>query len=150
VVLFVAGTYVGFQGAVRTLHRQFTAACPTVFSPREGEVETLAPGPGIFPPRATARPVRQSQLGALAHVRGSVVVLARIEADGSVSRAELAQSSGFCPYDDQALKDVRQWTFQPARRLGEAVAAWIPITVRYEPADAPRPSRPAPLPGEKI
>jgi TonB family protein len=149
VVLFIAGTFTGFQAAVRTLHRQFTASCPPVFSPREGEVETLAPGPGIFPPRATARVARPPSLGALAGVRSQVVMLVRIEADGSISRAELVQSSGFCPYDDQALKDVRQWKFQPARRSGEAIAAWMPVTIRYAPVEGPGP-RPAPRPGTNI
>ncbi len=41
--------------------------------------------------------------GRLARVRGQVAVLARVEADGNVSRAELMRSSGFCPYDVQAL-----------------------------------------------
>jgi TonB family protein len=143
VVLFVAGFLLGVAGHVAHAIRSFNVPCPPVFSPKEGEVAPMPRGPGIFPPRGLQRPSSVPRPGRLARVRGQVAVLARVEADGNVSRAELMRSSGFCPYDVQALADVRRWKFEPARRMGEAFAVWIPVLVNYVPGP---PSPPAPRP----
>jgi TonB family protein len=144
VVLFVAGFLLGVAGHASHVFRSFTVPCPPVFSPKEGEVAPMPRGPGIFPPRALQRPSSAPRPGRLARVRGQVAVLARVEADGNVSRAELMRSSGFCPYDVQALADVRRWKFQPARRMGEAFAVWIPVLVNYVPGPRP-PAAPRPF-----
>jgi TonB family protein len=36
------------------------------------------------------------------------------------------------PFDAAAVASVRQWRFQPARRAGRAVKAWVEIPVRFE------------------
>lgn len=136
VLFFVGFLLGGFSFSAFTV-RRFFVPCPPLFEPRTGEVTPMPRGPGIFPPRGLQRPSTMPRLGALARVRGQVAVLARVEADGSVSRTELMRSSGFCPYDAQALADVRRWKFQPARRMGEAFAVWFPVLVTYDPRSGP-------------
>jgi TonB family protein len=132
VILFFVGIAGGLFLASLTMAHDFGVPCPPLFRPTPAEMEAAASGPGVFPPRPKTRPMSPlPRAGRMAHVRGQVVVLARVEADGSVSRTELLRSSGFCPYDISALKDVRRWSFEPARRLGAAFAAWVPITVNY-------------------
>lgn len=65
---------------------------------------------------------------------GKVLVRAYVLPSGRPERVELRQSSGSPRLDEAALAAVRKWRFVPARRAGEAVAAWvvIPITFRLE------------------
>lgn len=67
-------------------------------------------------------------------VEGRVVLRAEILENGTCNRIAVSQSSGHSVLDNAALQAVKQWRFMPARRGGEAVAAWveIPITFRLD------------------
>jgi TonB family protein len=58
----------------------------------------------VIPPEARGR-----------HLSGSGVILVYIRPDGSVERAEVAQSSGHKILDDAALAAFSQWQFIPGR-----------------------------------
>jgi protein TonB len=64
--------------------------------------------------------------------QGTVTVRVLIGADGSVERAEVAESSGFDSLDDAALDTVRsRWRFVPARHGGVAVESWVLVPIRF-------------------
>ena len=64
--------------------------------------------------------------------QGTVTVRVLIGADGSVERAEIADSSGFDSLDDAALDTVRsRWRFVPARHGGVAVESWVLVPIRF-------------------
>ena len=64
--------------------------------------------------------------------QGTVTVKVLVGADGSVERAEIADSSGFDALDDAALDTVRsRWRFVPARHGGLAVESWVLVPIRF-------------------
>jgi len=64
--------------------------------------------------------------------QGTVTVSVLVGADGSVERAEVADSSGFDTLDAAALETVRsRWRFVPARRGGRAVESWVLVPIRF-------------------
>ena len=64
--------------------------------------------------------------------QGTVTVKVLVGADGSVERAEIADSSGFDSLDDAALETVRsRWRFVPARHGGVAVESWVLVPIRF-------------------
>ena len=64
--------------------------------------------------------------------QGTVTVSVLVGADGSVERAEVADSSGFDALDDAALETVRsRWRFVPARHGGLAVESWVLVPIRF-------------------
>jgi periplasmic protein TonB len=69
--------------------------------------------------------------------QGTVTVRVLVGADGSVERAEIADSSGFETLDDAALETVRsRWRFVPARRGGIAVESWVLVPIRFALVEA--------------
>ena len=56
-------------------------------------------------------------------VQGTVTVALEIDAAGAVTAAKVAVSSGNLLLDGEAVRCLRQWRFEPARRLGVAVAS---------------------------
>jgi protein TonB len=64
--------------------------------------------------------------------QGTVTVKVLVGADGSVERAEVADSSGFDALDDAALETVRsRWRFVPARHDGLAIESWVLVPIRF-------------------
>ena len=64
--------------------------------------------------------------------QGTVTVKVLVGADGSVERAEVADSSGFDTLDNAALETVRsRWRFVPARHDGIAVESWVLVPIRF-------------------
>src|SRR5208283_3192433 len=64
--------------------------------------------------------------------QGTVTVSVLVGADGSVERAEVADSSGFDALDNAALETVRsRWRFVPARHGGLAVESWVLVPIRF-------------------
>lgn len=67
-------------------------------------------------------------------MEGRVMVRAEVQGDGSCSRVELKQSSGYELLDQAALDAVRKWRFIPAKKGSQAITAWVevPITFKLE------------------
>lgn len=65
---------------------------------------------------------------------GDVQLRVRVGPDGKPREVKLASSSGSTRLDRAALEAVQRWGFEPARRGGSAVAAWVvvPITFKLE------------------
>src|SRR6185436_13360163 len=65
-----------------------------------------------------------------AGLTADVVLRLRVEADGSVSEAEVLQPAGH-GFDEAAVAAARQFIFDPARRDGKPVAARIPFRYSF-------------------
>jgi TonB family protein len=64
--------------------------------------------------------------------QGVVTIRVLVGDDGSVERAELAESSGYDALDEAALGTVRaRWRFIPARRAGVAIESWVLVPIRF-------------------
>lgn len=74
-----------------------------------------------------------------------VPVVLTVRADGSVARAQVAESHG-ADYDRAAVAAATKWRFTPAMRDGVPIAARIRAEVRFAvpPSTAPSPAAPAP------
>lgn len=64
--------------------------------------------------------------------QGRVVLRVYVLANGRADTVEIRQSSGRKALDEAALTAVREWTFQPARRGAQTVAAWAVVPVEFK------------------
>ncbi len=63
--------------------------------------------------------------------QGKVVVRVFIEVDGTASRAEVRQSSGFERLDQTALETVKRWRYVPGKRAGVPEAMWFNVPINF-------------------
>ena len=63
---------------------------------------------------------------------GEVELRVRVDPAGQPVVVELARSSGSGRLDEAALRTVRDWRFAPARRGGQAVAAWVRVPILFK------------------
>lgn len=63
---------------------------------------------------------------------GVVYLLVSIDARGRVEEVQVERSSGFELLDEAALKAVRQWEFEPARRGDTPVATRVRVPIRFK------------------
>ena len=69
--------------------------------------------------------------------QGTVLLRVLVEADGSVARVEIAQSSGFDALDRAAADIVRsRWRFVAGQRDGAKVASWVLVPIRFALRDS--------------
>ncbi|MCQ8277046.1 energy transducer TonB [Acetobacteraceae bacterium KSS8] len=71
--------------------------------------------------------------------QGSVQMLVRIAADGSVSGVDVAVSSGYPDLDSTAVKAVSGWHFRPAVRNGVATPTQMMQIFHFHIDNVPRP-----------
>ncbi len=77
-----------------------------------------------------------------------VVLTVTVDADGHVSKVDVAQSGG-ADLDEAAIVAAREWTFVPAMRSGKPVASRIKMPFHFAPpAPAPELVEPPKGPGE--
>ena len=90
------------------------------------------PGSGIEPPRLVheVRP-RYTEEARRAAVEGEVVVEIVVRSDGRVGDVRILQRLG-AGLDDRAVDAVRQWRFEPARRLGTPVDVLVEVAVEFK------------------
>lgn len=62
---------------------------------------------------------------------GRVVLRVLVRTDGSVARAQVAESAGIPALDEAALHAAVGWIFAPATRDGEPIESWALIPVRF-------------------
>lgn len=70
------------------------------------------------------------------HIEGSVTVLYKVNADGSVDDVSVTHSSGSEILDEAALDAAREDTFVPARRGNKAVASTYSRIISFQLTDA--------------
>lgn len=64
--------------------------------------------------------------------QGKVLLELLVRKDGKVGCIRLARSSGYEALDRAAIKGVRNWLFQPAKRGDEPVEMWVKIPIRFQ------------------
>jgi protein TonB len=97
--------------------------------PTRGEV--LKVGRGISPPRAIYRPEpHYSKQARKAKLQGDCALWVVVGTDGNPRDIRVAQSLGL-GLDEEAIKAVKQWKFEPAQKDGQPVAVDIQIQVSF-------------------
>ncbi|HEY0468188.1 MAG TPA: energy transducer TonB [Polyangiaceae bacterium] len=102
-------------------------APPPTSAPAPAPVPAAPPEP-VLPPRALSTPISYPAQG---HGEQEVVLELVIGKDGSVTTA--LAISGEAPFTDAALSASKGWTFEPAKRGAQAIAAKIRFAVRFAP-----------------
>jgi iron complex outermembrane receptor protein len=104
--------------------------------------------PAVTPPSVLERVDAVYPASALQERREADVVLTvTVDADGHVSKAQVAQSGG-ADLDAAALVAVRQWSFVPALRDGRPTASIIRIPFHFSRLD-PAPALVSPAPANE-
>ncbi len=62
---------------------------------------------------------------------GTVTLWVAVNAGGTVDDLGVLRSSGYARLDTEALKSVKQWRFNPAKRGGEAVADKVSVPIEF-------------------
>ena len=100
-------------------------ASPASTSQTAGTGVTRLPRPQRNPP-----PIYPS-LAATRRWEGKTTLRVRIEADGGVSKVEVARSSGYPVLDAAAVRAIRNWVFTPALKDGKPTAITVRLPVRF-------------------
>ncbi len=64
-------------------------------------------------------------------VEGKLIMRVEVMADGTPGKMLLKQSSGNGILDRDAREQLARWKFNPARKNGQAVTAWVDVPVTY-------------------
>jgi len=91
-----------------------------------GDVTKAAPNYRTNPQPKYPRIARRKGLA------GTVILEVRVNASGLVGECRVHASSGHRVLDEQALRTVRKWTFEPGRKGDERVAMWVRVPIRFE------------------
>lgn len=79
------------------------------------------------PPKPPRYPKRAREL----NQQGEALLHIRLNPDGNAEEILVWRSSGYTLLDNAALAAARRWEFEPERRGGRAVIAWVKIPVRF-------------------
>ena len=111
-----------------------SAPQPQVQSTHAPGTDPLQVSSGIMAGRSITKvPPVYPQTARDARIMGSVVLSARIDADGHVEN--IAVLSGPPELQDSALTAVRQWVYEPFEVNGSPVSVETTITVNYQLAE---------------
>lgn len=64
-------------------------------------------------------------------VEGTTVIRLRVDVEGGVDSAVVAEPSGYAAFDSAAVRGGRELRFRPARRDGEPVPVWAEVPVHF-------------------
>jgi len=64
-------------------------------------------------------------------LQGTSVVRVFVSPEGQPKNAELEKTSGARVLDDAAVEAVKRWSFVPARRGNNRIAAWVNVPIRF-------------------
>ncbi|WP_051710285.1 energy transducer TonB [Andreprevotia chitinilytica] len=78
-----------------------------------------------------SRPVRYPEQSRVLGEEGTVVVRIKVGEDGVPQELEVAKSSGFERLDADAMRTVKKWRFNPAKRGGKPIAGWATVPLNY-------------------
>lgn len=67
---------------------------------------------------------------------GTVILQVRVESDGHPAGVTVLESSGYSVLDEEAVRAIRTWRFEPARRGTNQVSSMIEIPVRFRLVDS--------------
>lgn len=111
-------------------------AAPTAVPTAVAETRVASPetqGEAEIPPKIV-RVVKPNypQLALRARIRGIVLLRVLVSETGAPEQIEILKGVGG-GLTEAAVSAVRKWTFEPARRNGQAVKSWTTVPIPFEP-----------------
>jgi len=92
---------------------------------------SFAPGNGVSAPKPLYQPEPEySEEGRKAKVQGEAVLEIVVGADGRVRDARVIRSLGF-GLDQEAIKTVKTWRFEPGKKQGQNVDVRVQVVVDF-------------------
>lgn len=62
---------------------------------------------------------------------GVVLLSVEVLSNGRAGHVKIEKSTGYAVLDTSALKAVKEWKFEPARRMGTPVTVWVNVPVKF-------------------
>jgi periplasmic protein TonB len=66
------------------------------------------------------------------NLQGTVLLEVLVDRHGRASQVRISRSCGHDLLDRSALASVKQWHFEPARRMGQPQEMWVQVPVRFQ------------------
>ena len=115
----------------KALEARRTLGAQAVEVRRPSGITAVRMGAGVTPPKILFKvEPSYSEEARLAKYQGTVVVATDIGTDGKAQRMRVVRGLGL-GLDDQALKAISQWKFQPGLKEGQPVAVQATIEVNF-------------------
>lgn len=139
-IAMVVGAYAQDATPPPTNDAQSVTDAATAASPREPQTKVTAKplmnsDKDVTPPRALYSPnATYSDEARRAHYQANVVLGMVVAADGLVNDVRVIQSAGL-GLDEEAVKAVKTWRFQPATKDGQPVSFQMQIQVNFRLTD---------------
>lgn len=99
---------------------------PAPAGPDQAQVQASFPLYHLNPPPAYPAVARRR------NYQGTVLIDVLVDPNGRVADVKVAESCGYRMLDRSAVKSVRRWRFEPARRFGHAVEMWVQVPIKFE------------------
>lgn len=71
------------------------------------------------------------EIARLRGYEGIVLIFAEILPNGRVGEVKIRKSSGYAILDQSALQAIKPWKFEPARRAGNPLTAWVELPIKF-------------------
>jgi len=115
------------------------ASSPTDAKPASNFPDVYRVGGGIAPPSVTYAPDPEySKKARKARYQGTVVLWLIVDRHGEPQRIRVQRSLGM-GLDEEAVKAVQRWRFQPATKNGQPVAVMINVEINFRLYDSLHP-----------
>lgn len=101
------------------------------FPPLSVAEESQAVGQATQPRAVSNRPPAYPNEAVLRRLEGSVSLRLHVSSEGVVTAVDVARSSGHPLLDAAAVRAVRTWRYEPARRGGAAVACYVSVQIDF-------------------
>jgi len=62
---------------------------------------------------------------------GVVLISAEVLPDGRVGNMKIRKSSGYTILDQSAIKAVKPWKFEPAKKYGSPFTVWVDLPIKF-------------------
>ena len=107
-------------------------AMPIANAPAAPTAIPLAPGEQPVPIKGQMPPPRYPGAALRRGESGTVLVRVEVDTAGMPAGVALVQRSGSRDLDRAAMEAVREWRFQPAQRIGLAIASSLVIPIDFK------------------
>jgi protein TonB len=122
---------------------EFVAKAPLYYSYESGQWVSVSPGnlfttgdtPGDFELphlKESPAPILYPRWAVSRNWEGLLVVAVEVLPDGKVGRWQIMKSSGRKILDLAAVKCIRKWRFEPAKKRGRPIVSCIQVPVRFK------------------
>ena len=98
-----------------------------------GEAAGSLPAPvaNVYPLYRENVPPVYPEIARIRGYEGIVLVYAEILPDGRVGNMKIRKSSGYAILDQSAMKAVKPWKFEPAKKSGKPFTVWVELPIKF-------------------